>query len=183
MKTTHSTLYHVKTPSPYAAGEISVRAAAERLAVSVNVVYYWIDTGQLHGVWGGTPQQELRRLITRDRRGRAQARRASVHHRNAVKDRCEHGHPFNAANTYYTPTGERRCRICRRAVDRARERRRRPGRVRRPGRPAAAPGRAGPRSRRGAAPAPPARHRSDRVARPWCQPLPIRRRTVIIPIA
>jgi hypothetical protein len=50
-------------------------------------------------------------------------------------------------------------------------------------RPAAAPGRAGPRSRRGAAPAPPARHRSDRVARPWCQPLPIRRRTIIIPIA
>ena len=40
-------------------------------------------------------------------------------HRNATKDRCEHGHRFDAANTYYTPTGERRCRICRRAVDRA----------------------------------------------------------------
>ena len=40
-------VHHVKTPSPYAAGEISVRAAADRLAVSVNVVYYWIDTGQL----------------------------------------------------------------------------------------------------------------------------------------
>ena len=40
-------VHHVKTPSPYAAGEISVRAAAERLGVSVNVVYYWIDTGQL----------------------------------------------------------------------------------------------------------------------------------------
>ncbi len=39
-------VHHVKTPSPYAPGEISVRAAAERLAVSVNVVYYWIDTGQ-----------------------------------------------------------------------------------------------------------------------------------------
>lgn len=40
-------VHHVKTPSPYAAGEISVRAAADRLAVSVNVVYHWIDTGQL----------------------------------------------------------------------------------------------------------------------------------------
>ena len=40
-------VHHVKTPSPYAAGEISVRAAADRLAVSVNVIYYWIDTGQL----------------------------------------------------------------------------------------------------------------------------------------
>ncbi len=28
-------------------GEISVRAAAERLGVSANVVYYWINTGHL----------------------------------------------------------------------------------------------------------------------------------------
>jgi hypothetical protein len=74
-------------------------------------------------VWGGRPQQELRRLIALDRRGRAQAR-AAARHRNAAKDCCEHGHRFDAANTYYTPTGERRCRICRREVDRARERRR-----------------------------------------------------------
>jgi len=40
-------VHHVKTPSPYAAGEISVRVVAEQLGVSVNVVYYWINTGQL----------------------------------------------------------------------------------------------------------------------------------------
>jgi excisionase family DNA binding protein len=40
-------VHQVKTPSPYHAGEISVQAAAERLDVSTNVIYYWIDTGQL----------------------------------------------------------------------------------------------------------------------------------------
>jgi WhiB family redox-sensing transcriptional regulator len=82
-------------------GERAAIAICRICPVQGECLAYAIDTGQLHGVWGGTPQQELRRLITRDRRGRAQARRASVHHRNAVKDRCEHGHPFNAANTYY----------------------------------------------------------------------------------
>jgi hypothetical protein len=55
----------------------------------------------------------LRRLIARDRLGQAQARRASARHRNAAKDRCEHGHRFDSANTYYTPTGERRRRQAR----------------------------------------------------------------------
>jgi WhiB family transcriptional regulator, redox-sensing transcriptional regulator len=88
---------------------------------------YAVATGQSYGVWGGRPQRELRRLIAFDRLGRTQAR-VSGRHRNAAKDRCEHGHRFDPANTYYTPTGERRCRICRRAVDRARERRRRQAR-------------------------------------------------------
>jgi DNA invertase Pin-like site-specific DNA recombinase len=52
-------VHHVKTPSPYAAGEISVRAAAERLAVSVNVVYYWIDTGQLSTYRGSGHQHRI----------------------------------------------------------------------------------------------------------------------------
>jgi hypothetical protein len=81
-------------------------------------------------VWGGRPQRELRRLIALDRLGQAQGRVAG-RHRNAAKDHCEHGHRFDAANTYYTPTGERRCRICRRAVDRARDQRERQGRRRR----------------------------------------------------
>jgi len=89
---------------------------------------YAVRTGQPHGVWGGRPQRELRRLIALDRLGRAQAR-AAARHRNAAKDRCEHGHRFDAANTYYTPTGERRCRACRQAVDRARERHRRQARL------------------------------------------------------
>ena len=40
-------VHHVPTPSPYKTGEISVQRAAEQLGVSANVVYYWIETGQL----------------------------------------------------------------------------------------------------------------------------------------
>jgi hypothetical protein len=88
---------------------------------------YAVRSGQFYGVWGGRPQRELRRLVALDRLGRAQIR-ASERHHNATKDRCEHGHRFDPANTYYTPTGERRCRSCRRAVDRARDRSRRQAR-------------------------------------------------------
>ena len=88
---------------------------------------YAVATGQSYGVWGGRPQRELRRLVALDRLGQAQVR-AAGRHRNASKDRCEHGHRFDPANTYYTPTGERRCRSCRRAVDRARDRSRRQAR-------------------------------------------------------
>jgi WhiB family redox-sensing transcriptional regulator len=104
-------------------GERTAIAICRTCRVQGECLAYAIRTGQPYGVWGGRPPQELRRLIALDRRGRAQARAAARHH-NAAKDRCEHGHRFDAANTYYTPTGERRCRICRRAADRARERRR-----------------------------------------------------------
>ena len=80
---------------------------------------YAVRIGQSYGVWGGRPQRELRRLIALDRLGGTQVRTPG-RHRNATKDRCEHGHRLDAANTYYTPTGERRCRICRRAPARAR---------------------------------------------------------------
>src|SRR4029453_5398633 len=40
-------VHHVPTPSPYAAGEISVQTAAAELGVSASIIYYWIDTGQL----------------------------------------------------------------------------------------------------------------------------------------
>ncbi|HEX6656123.1 MAG TPA: WhiB family transcriptional regulator [Candidatus Limnocylindria bacterium] len=105
-------------------GERAAIAICRTCRVQGECLAYAVRTGQSYGVWGGRPQQELRRLIALDRLGRAQVR-TSRRHRNATKDRCEHGHRFDAANTYYTPTGERRCRICRRAVDRARERRRR----------------------------------------------------------
>lgn len=39
--------YHVPAPAPYAAGEISVADAAERLDCSVGVIYDWIKTGKL----------------------------------------------------------------------------------------------------------------------------------------
>jgi hypothetical protein len=105
-------------------GERAALAICRTCRVQGECLAYAVRTGQSYGVWGGTPQRELRHLIALDRLGRAQIRWASARHRNAAKDRCEHGHLFDAANTYYTPTGERRCRICRRAVDRARERRR-----------------------------------------------------------
>ena len=38
--------YHI-APNPYAAGEISVADAAERLGVNIGVVYDWIKTGKL----------------------------------------------------------------------------------------------------------------------------------------
>ena len=76
---------------------------------------YAVDTGQMFGVWGGKTQAEIRGLITHARGGRPRARRAPTGHPNATKTHCRHGHPYDAANTYYAPNGERRCRACRRA--------------------------------------------------------------------
>jgi DNA invertase Pin-like site-specific DNA recombinase len=39
--------YHIPTPSPYTAGELSVREVADRLGVSAGVVYYWLQRGYL----------------------------------------------------------------------------------------------------------------------------------------
>jgi DNA invertase Pin-like site-specific DNA recombinase len=39
--------YHIPSPHPYAAGEISVAEAAHRLGCSTGVVYYWIENAQL----------------------------------------------------------------------------------------------------------------------------------------
>jgi hypothetical protein len=108
-------------------GEQAALAICRTCRVQGECLAYAVHTGQSYGVWGGRPQRELRRLVALDRLGQAQVRVAG-RHRNAAKDRCEHGHRFDAANTYYTPTGERRCRICRRAVDRARDRSRRQAR-------------------------------------------------------
>jgi WhiB family redox-sensing transcriptional regulator len=71
-----------------------------------------VRTGQQYGIWGGQPERIVRRLIAADRAGRPQARRVPAGHPQASKTRCKHGHPFNAANTYYTPDGRRRCRTC-----------------------------------------------------------------------
>jgi Transcription factor WhiB len=108
-------------------GERAAIATCRTCRVQGECLAYAVRTGQSYGVWGGRPQRELRRLIALDRLGRAQVRTPG-RHRNATKDRCEHGHRFDAVNTYYTPTGERRCRSCRRDVDRTRERRRRQAR-------------------------------------------------------
>ena len=71
-----------------------------------------VRTGQQYGIWGGQPQQMVRRLIALDRAGRTRGRQAPAGHPQASKTHCKHGHPFNAANTYYTTDGRRRCRTC-----------------------------------------------------------------------
>ena len=82
---------------------------------------FGVDTGQMFGIWGGRTQREVRSLIARTRSGHARPGRVSRSHPQADKTHCPYGHPFDAANTYYTPTGERRCRACRRVrVARAR---------------------------------------------------------------
>jgi WhiB family redox-sensing transcriptional regulator len=71
-----------------------------------------VRTGQQYGVWGGQPQQLIRRLIALERAGRPHGRRVSARHPQASKTHCKRGHRFDAANTYYTPDGHRRCRTC-----------------------------------------------------------------------
>ena len=71
-----------------------------------------VRTGQQYGIWGGQPERIIRRLIAADRAGRPQARRVPAGHPQASKTHCKHGHRFDAANTYYTPDGRRRCRTC-----------------------------------------------------------------------
>jgi len=84
---------------------------------------YAVETGQVFGIWGGKTQREIRRLIVGTRAGRPRGRRVPSGHPNADKTHCKHGHPFDAANTYYAANGERRCRACRRArLARARRR-------------------------------------------------------------
>jgi hypothetical protein len=71
-----------------------------------------VRTGQQYGIWGGQPEQIVRRLIALERAGRPHSRRAPVGHPQASKTQCKRGHPFTAENTYYTPDGHRRCRTC-----------------------------------------------------------------------
>jgi Transcription factor WhiB len=93
-------------------------AEADRLALAVcatcrvraDCLAYAVTTGQEYGIWGGRTQQEIRRLVALERRGQSTGR--AGWHRNALKTHCKHGHPFDAANTYYTPRGDRRCRTC-----------------------------------------------------------------------
>lgn len=46
---------------------------------------------------------------------------------NAVKRVCDYGHPFNVANTYHRPDGNRDCRPCKARRERDRQRRIREG--------------------------------------------------------
>jgi WhiB family transcriptional regulator, redox-sensing transcriptional regulator len=101
---------------PFFADAAELRAEAivicEACPVRDDCLTFAVRTGQQYGIWGGQPERIVRRLIAADRAGRPQARRVPAGHPQASKTHCKHGHPFNAENTYYTPDGRRRCRIC-----------------------------------------------------------------------
>src|SRR5438876_923987 len=86
------------------------KAICASCPVKAECLAYALGTCQEYGVWGGLTEQEIRRLVAQQRRGRTTGR--AGWHRNALKTHCKYGHPFNAANTYYAPGGERRCRTC-----------------------------------------------------------------------
>jgi WhiB family transcriptional regulator, redox-sensing transcriptional regulator len=71
-----------------------------------------VRTGQQYGIWGGQPQQTIRRLIARNRASHPRGRRVPEGHPQASKTHCKRGHRLVAANTYYAPDGQRRCRTC-----------------------------------------------------------------------
>ncbi len=100
--------------------EAEAVAICQPCPVAAECLAYAVSTGQVYGVWGGRPQQEVRRLIAHDRQGRrARTNGAPIRHHNARKTQCKHGHPFDVRNTYYTPDGRRRCRTCLRQAKRA----------------------------------------------------------------
>jgi WhiB family redox-sensing transcriptional regulator len=87
-------------------------AICEACPVRDACLTFAVRTGQQYGIWGGQPQQIIRRLIALERAGRPHSRRAPARHPQASKTYCKHGHRFSAENTYYTPDGHRRCRTC-----------------------------------------------------------------------
>jgi WhiB family transcriptional regulator, redox-sensing transcriptional regulator len=102
-------------------------AICETCAVRDDCLTFAVRTGQQYGVWGGQPQQFIRRLIALERAGRPQSPRVSASHPQASKTQCKRGHRFTAENTYYAPDGQRRCRTCMREAQPTRARRRRGG--------------------------------------------------------
>jgi hypothetical protein len=86
-----------------------------------------VRIGQQYGIWGGQPQQIIRRLIALERAGRPHNRRVPASHPQASKTHCKRGHRFSPDNTYYAPDGQRRCRICLREAQPTRAPRRRRG--------------------------------------------------------
>jgi WhiB family redox-sensing transcriptional regulator len=102
-------------------------AICETCLVRDDSLTFAVRTGQQYGIWGGQPQQIIRRLIALERAGRPHGRQAPASHPQASKTHCKRGHRFSAANTYYAPDGQRRCRRCLRDAQPTRGQRRRRG--------------------------------------------------------
>ena len=92
--------------------QLEAIAICETCPVRDACLTFAVRTGQQYGIWGGQPQQIIRRLIAGDRGGRPHGRRTPTGHPQASKTHCKRGHRFSADNTYYTPDGHRRCRTC-----------------------------------------------------------------------
>jgi hypothetical protein len=92
--------------------EADALAICRLCPVQAACLAYAVQTGQVFGIWGGRTQREIRRLVVGTRAGRPRGHRVPPGHPNADKTHCKHGHPFDAANTYYAPDGQRRCRTC-----------------------------------------------------------------------
>jgi WhiB family transcriptional regulator, redox-sensing transcriptional regulator len=101
---------------PFFADSAEVQAKAIAICTTCLVrddcLTFAVRTGQQYGIWGGQPERIVRRLIAADRAGRPHHRQAPTSHPQASKTHCKRGHRFDAANTYYTPDGRRRCRTC-----------------------------------------------------------------------
>jgi WhiB family transcriptional regulator, redox-sensing transcriptional regulator len=63
-----------------------------------------VRTGQQYGIWGGQPQQIIRRLIALERAGRPHSRRVPASHPQASKTHCKRGHRFSAETPTTPPT-------------------------------------------------------------------------------
>ena len=87
-----------------------------------------VRTGQQYGIWGGQPQQIIRRLIALERAGRPPrppgARQVIP---RPARPTANAAIASTAANTYYAPDGQRRCRSCLRDAQPTRAQRRRRG--------------------------------------------------------
>jgi WhiB family redox-sensing transcriptional regulator len=101
-------------------GQLKAIAICATCPVRDDCLTFAVRTGQQYGVWGGQPEQTIRRLIAVDRAGRPHASRAPAGHPQASKTHCKRGHRFDAQNTYYAPDGQRRCRTCLREAQPAR---------------------------------------------------------------
>ena len=101
---------------PFFADSAELQAEAIAICATCSVrnacLTFAVRTGQQYGTWGGQPERIVRRLIAADRAGRPHHRQAPASHPQASKTHCKHGHPYDAANTYYTHDGRRRCRTC-----------------------------------------------------------------------
>lgn len=81
------------------------KEVCRRCNVKEECLKWALGSGQDAGVWGGLSEEE-RRAIGSKRKGRHGGEY------QAAKTHCPRNHRYDADNTYISPQGKRRCRIC-----------------------------------------------------------------------